>query len=291
MSTTISLRRAAYAGAAVIALALAGCGGQSGQSAAQDTQPAAQGAAADLPLVKDGVLTSCANFGTPPNIFAKEDGTPVGAEVDIAKSMAEEMGLETAFPEYAFSGLIPALQAKQCDVIISSLYIKPEREEIADFVPYLLSGSGVAVSKENPKNVTGYDDSLCGVRAVGITGATGASLLEEKAAECKSKGLEPVQVTLLDRSADALQQVMAGQSDAFLDTAELMGYYEKQSNGEFVVVGEPVGQIKIGAATLKENAELHEALQEAFNKVVDSGRYAEILKEWGLEAQNIANAS
>ncbi|TDK24549.1 ABC transporter substrate-binding protein [Arthrobacter crusticola] len=278
-------QRLAYAGSAVLALALTGCGGGQAESAEGESS-----GSANLPLVKDGVLTSCANFSTPPNIFAEADGTPVGAEVDIAKSMAEEMGLETAFPEYAFAGLIPALQAKQCDVIMSTLYIKPEREEIADFVPYLLSGSGVSVSKENPAGVTGFDDTLCGVRAAAITGATGAGLLEEKSAECESTGMEPVEISLLDRSADALQQVVAGQADAFVDTYELMKYYEKQSDGDFQVVGDPVGQVQIGAATLKENAELHEALEDAFGTIVENGRYAEILEEWGFEAQDIANA-
>ena len=278
----------ASVGVAFIALSLAACGGgQPGTSGASGTQGTSS---SDLPLVKEGVLTSCANFSTPPNIFAEADGTPVGAEVDIAKSIAEEMGLKIAFPEYSFSGLIPALQAKQCDAIISSLYIKPEREKIADFVPYLRSGSGVAVSKENRANVTGYDHSLCGVRAVAITGATGAGLVEEMSAECAAAGLEPTEITLLDRSADALQQIIAGQADAFMDTAELMGYYEKQSGGKFVVVGEPVGQINIGAASLKENVELHEALKTAFDKVVESGRYAEVLSEWGLEAQDITKA-
>lgn len=278
-------QRFVYAGSAVIALTLTGCGG--GQPESTEGQDAG---AADLTLVREGVLTSCINPSTPPNIFSEADGTPIGAEVDIATSIAEQLGLETAFPEYAFSGLIPALQARQCDAIMSTLYIKPEREEIADFVPYLLSGSGVVASKENPANVTGYDDSLCGVRAAAITGATGASLLEEKSAECETGGKEPVQISYLDRSADALQQVIAGQTDAFVDTYELMRYYEREASGDFVVVGDPVGQVRIGAATLKDNGDLHEAVEGAFNEIVESGRYAEILEEWGLEAQNIANA-
>lgn len=278
-------QRISYAGIAVTALVLTGCGGQEAESAGNQ-----ESGASDLALVQDGVLTSCANFSTPPNIYTEADGTPVGAEIGLAETIAEEMGLEIAFPEYSFSGLIPALQAKQCDVIMSTLYIKPEREEIANFVPYLLSGSGVSVSRDNPEGVTGFDDSLCGVRAAAITGTTGAGLVEEKSAECESAGNEAIEISLLDRSADALQQLIAGQVDAFVDTYELMRYYENQSGGDFTVVGEPIGQVSIGAATLKENTELHEALGSAFDKVVESGRYAEILKEWGLEAQDIANA-
>lgn len=277
-------QRVSFTGIAVSALVLTGCGGDDAESSGNQAS-----GDSELALVQDGVLTSCANFSTPPNIFTEANGTPVGAEIGLAESVAEEMGLEIAFPEYSFSGLIPALQAKQCDVIMSTLYIKPEREEIANFVPYLLSGSGVSVSRENPAGVTGFDDSLCGVRAAAITGTTGAGLLEERAAGCESAGKQAPEISLLDRSADALQQLIAGQVDAFVDTYELMKYYENQSGGDFAVVGEPIGQVRIGAATLKENTQLHEALGSAFDKVVESGRYAEILEEWGLEAQNIEN--
>ncbi|HEY8589695.1 MAG TPA: ABC transporter substrate-binding protein [Naasia sp.] len=280
MNTT-RIGAAGLAGFALLALTACGGGGQSGSGGG--------GSDSGLGLLTEGTLTVCANLETPPNIYAEEDGTPIGVEIDIAKDMADEMGLEIEFKEYDFAGLIPALQAQQCDTIISSLYIKPEREEIADFVPYLESASGVAVSQENPANVTGFDDSLCGVSAIGITGATGAALLEEKSAECQESGLEPIELTLLDSATDALQQVVAGQADAFMDTAELVGYYEKQSDGEFMAIGEPVGEIEIGAASLKGNDALHDALQDAFDTMVEDGRYDAILEEWGYEAVSIVN--
>lgn len=265
--------------ATVVALALVitGCSAAGGSGAGNGK----------LGLVNGGQLTICANLETPPNIFAKSDGTPVGVEVDIAKAMAKQMKLTTTFKEYNFSGLIAALQAKQCDTIISSLYIKPEREKIANFVPYLNSGSGVAVAKANPKRITGYNDSLCGVKAVGITGATGATLLEDQSKKCVAAGRPAIQITLTDKSADALQQVIAGQEDAFMDTAELVSFYDQKSKGQFVPVGEPVGKIRIGAASLKANAPLHDALTKAFAAVKKNGIYESILKKWSFEALDI----
>jgi polar amino acid transport system substrate-binding protein len=55
----------------------------------------------------------------------------------------------------AFATVIPTLQAKQSDVIMAQLYIEPEGEAVVDFVPYVYSGAGVAVSKEKPAAVTG----------------------------------------------------------------------------------------------------------------------------------------
>jgi polar amino acid transport system substrate-binding protein len=277
-------RSALIVGTAATVLILSGCAGASGGGSSAEAD-------GSLGLVKDGTLTICANLDSPPHVYAEEDGAPIGVEVDIAKAMAAQMELEPKYNEYAFSGLIPALQAQQCDTIISALYIKPEREEIAAFVPYLLSGSGVAVAKENPANITGYDDSLCGVRAVGITGATGAGLLEEKSAECVADGKDAINITLVDKATDALQQVIAGQLDVFMDTSETVGFFEKQSGGDVEVAGQPVGEIQIGAASLKDNAALHDALEAAFQAIVDDGTYESILDEWGFSDLNIANAS
>jgi len=264
---------------AIAALALTGCTSTSGGGTDSE-------ASSELDTLRPGVLTVCTN-DAPPNIVINEEGGFDGVEIDIANAMAEELNLEVDFLEYAFAGLIPALQAGQCDVIMGSLYIRPEREEIADFVPYLLSGSAVGVTSANPAGVTGYDSSLCGIRAVAITGATGATLAEEQSATCESDGDAPIDITLVDENVNALQQVQTGQADAVLDTAPLLAYYQQQSDDEFILVGEPFGTIEIGAATLRGSGSLHEALMGAFNALTESGTYDQILSENGAEIQDV----
>lgn len=266
------------------ALALSGCSSAASEAAPEDSNSAA--VIAPPAILSADTLKVCTG-DSPPNIFYDENNELSGVEIDIANGLAKNLGLKVALEEYAFSGLIPALQAKQCDVIMGSLYIKPEREEIANFVPYLFSGTAVATAKDNPKKVTGYDDSLCGVRLVAIAGATGATAAEEKSEECKAAGKPGLEITIVDESVNAVQQVLAGQVDAFLDTSEIVGFYEKQSAGDFVMAGEPFGKIQIGAATLKDNTELNEALDTAFQAMIDSGSYQEILAEWNVQSNDI----
>lgn len=282
-------RSAQLIGVALAAVvALAGC-----SAATPDDEGTGDGASSASAVVsppaidKEGILEVCVNLGTPPNEFADESGEPVGAEIDLARAVAGELGLKAEFVQLTFGGLIPALQAKQCDVIMTSLYIKPEREEVVDFVPYLESGSAVAVSKENPANITGYNDSLCGTKVLATVGATGADLVKEMSDKCVADGNPAIEISLSDANSAGLQQVIAGQVDAYIDTAELVGYYQKLSNGDFQLVGEPFGTIKIGAATNKGNDELHNALNTAFETVISSGEYDDILAEWGLEKQTI----
>ncbi|WP_053385039.1 ABC transporter substrate-binding protein [Leucobacter celer] len=269
------------------ALALAGCS----QAAPEPSGGESGGSASVAPpaIIKEGQLTICTG-DSPPNIYYDENNELIGVEIDLANALAENLGLQTSLAEYAFAGLIPALQAKQCDVIMGSLYIKPEREEIANFVPYLYSGTGVGVAKENPRNVTGNDDSLCGLKVVAITGATGAAAADTRSEACEAAGKAPLNITLIDEGATAVQQVLTGQQDAFIDTSEIMGFYGQQSDGAITLVGEVSDKIRIGAATLKDNTELNEALAEAFQTMIDDGTYHAILEEWDVTGNDITQA-
>lgn len=269
------------------ALTLAGCSQAAPEPAANDSNGSAS--IAPPTIIKEGALTVCTG-DSPPNIYYDENNELIGVEIDLANALADNLGLDTTLAEYAFSGLIPALQAKQCDVIMGSLYIKPEREEIANFVPYLYSGTGVGVAKENPRNITGNDDSLCGLKIVAITGATGASAAEARSEACEEAGKDPLNITLIDEGATAVQQVLTGQQDAFIDTSEIMGFYGQQSDGAIVLIGDVSDKVRIGAATLKENTELNEALATAFETMVDDGTYHAILEEWDVAGNDITQA-
>ncbi len=58
----------------------------------------------------------------------------------------------------------------------------------------------------------------------------------------------------------SIQQVQNGQVDAFLDTAETLGYYATKTGAQIQMAGKPFGTIKIGAATLKGDTALHDAI-------------------------------
>ncbi|WP_442933000.1 transporter substrate-binding domain-containing protein [Mycobacterium kyogaense] len=144
--------------AAALSMGLGACSSDD-SSTAEPTGPAKVQPPA---ILQAGTLKICApNDGTPPNVYHDESGELIGSEVDLGKALAAQMGLKPQFVESAFAAVIPTLQAKQCDVIMAQLYIKPEREAVVDFVPYVYSGTGIAVAKDKPADVTGLDDSLC----------------------------------------------------------------------------------------------------------------------------------
>ncbi|MCW2559937.1 MAG: transporter substrate-binding protein [Mycobacterium sp.] len=264
------------AGAAV--LALSGCS-SSGESTPAPTGPAK---VAPPAILQAGTLKICApNDGTPPSVYHDETGALVGSEVDLGKAIAAQLGLKPDYVQSAFAAVIPTLQAKQCDVIMAQLYIKPEREKVVDFVPYLYSGTGIAVSKQRPADITGMDDSLCGKKVMVAVGTTAESLSQEQSDKCTAAGKPSIDINRNNHADVSIQQVQNGQVDAYLDTAETLGYYATKTGAQIQMAGQPFGTIKIGAATLKGNTELQNAIAQALSELESNGTYAKIIAQWG----------
>jgi polar amino acid transport system substrate-binding protein len=266
------------AGTCSLVFAMSGC------SSSDESAPAAKGPAKIAPpaILQADTLKICApNDGTPPSIYHDETGALVGSEADLGKALAAQLGLTPQFVESAFSAVIPTLQAKQCDVIMAQLYIKPEREKVVDFVPYVYSGTGIAVSKEHPAAITGMDDSLCGKKVMVAVGTTAESLSQEQSDKCTAAGKPTIDINRNNHADVSIQQVQNGQVDAYLDTAETLGYYETKTGAKIKTAGQPFGTIQIGAATLKGDTALHDAIAQALADLESNGTYAKILGQWG----------
>lgn len=280
-------KTAFIATAGVAALLTASC--SSSETSEQSTASGPPKVAPPAILQADTLKVCAANDGAPPSVYYDESGALIGSEVDLAKAIAAQMGLKAQFVETGFAALIPTLQAKQCDVIMAALYIKPEREAIVDFVPYLYSGTGIAVSEEYPAAITGMDESLCGKKVVVAVGTTAEALSQEQSDKCAAAGKPPVDVNLNSRPVVSIQQVENGQVDAYLDAAETLGYYEAKTGAKIKMASPPFGKIKIGAATLKGNAELHNAIEQGLSALVSDGSYTKIVDQWGQADLSIQN--
>jgi polar amino acid transport system substrate-binding protein len=274
---------------ALAAFSLAACGSSdSGNSTQAETANEDIGkdveAVVDTPeTMKEGVLTVCASFGNPPNAYYTKDHVETGSETDIARVLGPLMGLKTEFHETKFASLIPTLQATQCDVIMASLYIKPEREEIVDFVPYMRSGQAVVVSQDNPKDVTGYNDSLCGTKVGFQVSTTAEEYVNKQKKSCSEEGNSAIETVKVEDGTMGMQQVQTGQVDTFIDTQSASVYTVGKTNDQLQVVGKPFGLIDIGAAVKKDNSQLQDALSDAFDELVKSGKYEEILKQYNAD--------
>jgi polar amino acid transport system substrate-binding protein len=268
------------AGAALAVTLLAACGSGSADGSGSGGSSAPLGSPSiSVPsgaLLKDGEISFCSDMTAPPLEFLDAEQKPVGAEIELGEALARSMGLQARWANTAFNGIIPALQAKQCDAILSQLYIKPEREKVVDFVPYLNSSNTVVV--KDGSSISGID-ALCGKKAAAQTGTTAADYFEESSAKCSGGRID---IRLFGKDSEALQQLKLGLVDAYGTTLETAAYVMKQQPGQFAMAGEPFGAITCGIATRKDARALHDAITEALAAVRADGTYDKILAAWNL---------
>ncbi|WP_371813176.1 transporter substrate-binding domain-containing protein [Bifidobacterium longum] len=82
-----------------------------------------------------------------------------GYDVEVAKAIAKEVGIKAEFAEGSFDSLLAGVDAKKYDTVADQISATDERKAKYDFSePYTYSYGVVITSKENPKNVTSFDD-------------------------------------------------------------------------------------------------------------------------------------
>ena len=95
-------------------------------------------------ILKTGELIIGTSGAQPPMTAITQKGEIIGLDADIARAMAAAFGVKVKFKILPFADLLPALEAGQMDMILSSMTITPTRNRKVVFVgPYLVSGKGI----------------------------------------------------------------------------------------------------------------------------------------------------
>jgi polar amino acid transport system substrate-binding protein len=267
------------------AFVLAGCGGASkSSSSGTTTSSQSSGSAITAPagVKSSGTLVFCSDITYPPEESYKPGTTtPEGSDIDIGKYIADKMGVKARFDNTGFDGIIAALLAKKCDLIISGMNDTPERRKQVTFVDYLKVGQSFMVKKGNPEHITGLD-SLAGKSASVETGTTNKDYLDAQSKRLTSMGKKAIKVVTFPKDTDAANALRTGRVDAYFGDAPVVAYYIEQTPDAFALGGNPVNPIPIGIAIRKSNNDLRVAVTKGIHMIYADGTMDQILKRWKL---------
>ena len=94
-------------------------------------------------IIKKGELVVGISGAQPPMIATTKKGKIIGLDADIARAMADAMGVKVKFVSMPFAKLLAALEAGRVDMILSGMTITSERNLKVAFVgPYFVTGKG-----------------------------------------------------------------------------------------------------------------------------------------------------
>lgn len=145
-------------------------------------------------------------------------GGYTGYEIEVARQLATDMGVEPVFIPTKWSGIIPALLTGKFDIIIGGMGITPARNLKVNFsTPYEFSGmSIVANSKVAAGKVSLEDFNSADVTIVARIGTTAASAAK--------KYLPKAKLRLFDDEGQALQEVLNKRAAAMISSQPFPEY-------------------------------------------------------------------
>jgi polar amino acid transport system substrate-binding protein len=285
--------RAVAAGAILAAAALlaAGCASNPATSAGSGSGSSASASAGSDPkslvpadIKSKGTLIVAADASYAPNEFFASDGkTVIGMDADLAQAIGKELGLTVTVQNVTFDSIISGLAANKYDLGMSSFTDTKEREATVDFVTYFSAGSSLMVKAGNPEGLKPNDLSLCGKTIAVEKGTTQESTdVPADAKQCTSAGKATVKGLSFDDQNGANRALSSGRADGVLADSPVADYAAKQSNGKFVISGQPYGTAPYGIAIPKGNG-MANAVLAALKALISNGTYNQILTKWGIQ--------
>jgi polar amino acid transport system substrate-binding protein len=208
-----------------------------------------------------------------------------GLDIDLASAMAKRLGVKIVWSETPFAELIPSLQTKRADLIISGISDRSSRRETADFVDYLTTGPQFFVlAASQAKTPT----DLCGQK-VGTTRSTSFPQEIETWSKqnCEAAGKPAIQYVPGENSIDVRNQLKQGRIDAAVQGSETLPYAEQLEVGKYRVIGEPLSKGYQGIMFRKDDAVLREAVTSVLTAMIADGAYKAILDKYGLGANAV----
>jgi ABC-type amino acid transport substrate-binding protein len=214
-----------------------------------------------------------------PNEFKNSEGQLVGFDIDLMSAIAKTLNLVRDYREMPFESIIPAVQAHQLNVAMSSITDTKARQSMVDFVTYFNKGTLWAQRPGPPID----PNAACGRSVATMAGSVHATFeIPAKSDVCVAAGLPPIDMVLFDRADDVTAALIAGKVDAMSADSPTTLFAIKLSGGALVAAGEVFDIEPYGIAVPKGSG-LAESLRQALEHLIQTGEYRTIAAKWGVE--------
>ena len=250
---------------------LTGCSSQSGgQSSQEDASTESGDLLAQIQARGEIVIAMEGTWA--PWTYHDENDELVGFDVEVGQQIAEALGVEAAFVEGEWDGLLAGLDAGRYDIMINGVDITEERADAYDFSdPYAYNRTAVIVSGDNT-DITSMED-LAGKHTANTISSTYAEVAEQYGAE----------VTGVDDLNQTFELLLSGRIDATLN-AEVT-YYDymeahPDANIKIACLAPQATQVAIPFRKGEETASLREAVNQVLADMRQSGVLTELSEKY-----------
>jgi polar amino acid transport system substrate-binding protein len=235
----------------------------------------AEGRSALTAVKERGVLRAGIRFDNPPHSFIDENGEWVGFDVDIAKAIADELGVELERVKVDELTRISFLKSDKIDVAVASMSHTHKREAEIDFSQtYFWSKQTFLVRKGEIRSLK----DLVGKRVGMDRGSSAIGNWQDWLAQNGFPD-DPEIVEFTDKQA-AAEAVRQGTIAGWAEDYEILASFAQLDPSLTVLADEGIG-LKLDGIGVRENdSDMRDAVNAALQSLAASGRWEEIYDRW-----------
>ncbi len=215
----------------------------------------------------------------PPLNMTLKDGKIVGMEMDMARMMADDLGVKLTLKPIYFNDLIPALEAGQVDLVMSGMTITPARNVKVTFVgPYFASGKSILTKEENAPSLKNTEQmNKPDVVLAALKGSTSQLFVERLMPNAK--------LVLTDDYDQAVAMVLDGKVNAMVaDFPICMVSVYRYQGKALTTLKNPLTYEPIGIALPPTDPLLLNLVQNFLTRLVNSGELEALRQRWFNDA-------
>ena len=245
-------------------LGLSACGGPKGENMGDDRLAAIQ-AKGELIVAMEGTWA--------PWTYHNENDELVGYDVEVAKAIAEKLGVTATFVEGEFDGLLAGVDGGRYDMVVNGVTIDEERSEKYDFsVPYAYNRTAVIVAGDSP--ITRMED-LDGKQTANTISSIYAKVAEKYGAT----------VTPVDDLNQTFELLLSGRIDATLnDEVAYYDYMKQHPEADLHIACLDSEMTQAAIPMPKGETALVEAVNKALSELSEDGTLTELsIKYFGTD--------
>lgn len=272
--------------AALMAASLTACGGgakettaaaTTAEEKAEDTTAAeskdeTSAEAAETEAAKEaagGKLVMATNAEFPPYEYHDGDAI-VGIDAEIAKAIADELGMELEIEDIAFDSIIPEIVSGKADMGLAGMTVTEDRMQSVDFSDTYAKASQKIIVTEDSEIAS--PDDLKGV-IVGVQlGTTGDIYVSDLEADGTT-------VERYNKGFEAVQALSQGKIDAVVIDGEPAKTFVSETEG-LKILDEAFTVEEYAIAVKKGNSELLDKINTALESLKDNGTLNEIVAKY-----------
>lgn len=216
-------------------------------------------------------LVMATNAEFPPYEYY-EGGEIVGIDAEIAKAIADKLGMELVIEDMAFDSIITAVQSGKADIGLAGMTVTEDRLKNINFSDSYATGKQVIIVLES-SDIASPDD-LEG-KLIGVQGSTTGDLYITW--DYVDEGL--AQIERYNKGMDAVMALVQGKVDAVVIDSEPAKVFVSQNEGLKILETEYVIE-DYAAAVSKENEQLLADINAALAELKESGELQTIIDKY-----------